>query len=48
MQILQSLQFGAIAPVEFRMYSGFDLYHEEDRNRLINLLIDNVISQGKK
>lgn len=43
LQILQPLQAGAIAPAEFRMYSGFDLYDTGARNKFIDMLIDNLV-----
>lgn len=45
LQILQPIQVAGISPAAFRMYSGVDLYSEEDRIKFINMLIDNVIGR---
>lgn len=43
LQILFPLQIAGIAPVEFRMYSGIELYDTKSRNKLIDMLIDNLV-----
>ncbi len=45
LQILHPIQVAGIAPAAFRMYSGIDLYDTEARNRLIDMLIDNLVDQ---
>lgn len=44
LQILHPIQIAGIAPAAFRMYSGIDLYDTEDRNKFIDMLIDNLVS----
>lgn len=45
LQILQPIQLVGISPDSFLMYSGVDFYDEKDRNKLIDMLVDNVIRQ---
>ena len=47
LQILYPIQIAGIAPAAFRMYSGIDLYDTEARNKLIEMLIDNLVSPKK-
>lgn len=48
LQILHPIQISGIAPAAFRMYSGIDLYNTEDRNKFIDMLIDNLVSERKE
>lgn len=43
LQILQPIQIAGISPSELLMYSGVDFYNDEERNKFIDMLIDNVI-----
>jgi len=43
LQILQPLQLSALNPSAFHMYSGIDISDPEQRNRFIDMLIDNLI-----
>lgn len=47
LQLIEPLQFAAVSPEAFRLYSGVDLFEEEARNRLIDMLVDNLITQGE-
>lgn len=44
LQILHPIQIAGIAPAEFRMYSGIDLYDTAARNNYIDMLIDNLVN----
>lgn len=46
LQILQPIQFAGISPSEFLVYSGIHFYEETERNRFIDLLVNNVIENG--
>lgn len=48
LQILHPIQISGIAPAAFRMYSGIDLNNTEDRNKFIDMLIDNLVSERKE
>ena len=48
LQILHPLQVVGIAPAEFRMYSGIDLYDTQSRNKFIDMLIDNIIGTQRR
>lgn len=43
LQLLQPIQIAGISPSDFLMYSGIDFYEETERNRFIDLLVDNMI-----
>ena len=43
LQILQPIQLAGISPASFLMYSGVDFYDENDRNKFIDMLVNNVI-----
>lgn len=43
LQILYPIQIAGISPAEFRMYSGIDLYDTMARNKLIDMLVDNLV-----
>jgi hypothetical protein len=46
MQVLLPLQVAALSPQEFHFYSGIDLFDETQRNRFIDMLIDNLVKTG--
>lgn len=43
MQILLPLQVTALSPQAFHFYSGIDLFDETQRNKLIDILVDNLM-----
>lgn len=43
MQILKPIQVSALAPDSFKVYSGFDLYNENQRSKFVDILVDNLI-----
>ena len=43
LQIIQPIQAVSLTPSAFRMYSGIDLYNEVERNRFVDMLVDNLI-----
>lgn len=43
LQILQPLQIAGITPEAFRIYSGFDLFVPKDRDRFIDMLVNNLV-----
>lgn len=46
LQILQPLQIAGIEPEVFHLYSGFDLFEENQRNCFIDMLVDNLIREN--
>jgi len=44
LQILQPLQLSALNPASFHMYSGIDISNVEQRNNLIDGLVDNLLA----
>ncbi len=48
LQILQPIQIAGISVSSFFMYSGMDFYNEEERNKLIDLLIGNVVGDKER
>ena len=47
LQILQPLQNAGIVPDAFHLYSGFNLFEEDQRNNYIELLVDNIITDDE-
>lgn len=43
LQLLQPLQIAGITPDAFLMYSGFDVYNRQQRNKFIDMLVDNLV-----
>lgn len=43
LQIVQPLNVATIDPAHFHIYSGIDMYNVEERNRFIDMLVDNVV-----
>lgn len=43
MQILLPLQVTALSPQAFHFYSGIDLFDETQRNKFIDILVDNLV-----
>lgn len=43
LQIIQPIQLIGISPDAFLMYSSVDFFDERDRNKFIDILVDNVI-----
>lgn len=43
MQIIKPIQAAGLCPGSFRVYSGFDLYDEKQREKFVDLLTDNLI-----
>ena len=45
LQILQPIQLSGLNPSAFHMYSGIDISNREQRNRFIDMLIDNLFAE---
>ena len=43
LQIVEPIRIAIIDPVHFQLYSGIDMYDVEERNRFIDMLVDNVV-----
>jgi len=46
MQILMPLQVTSLSPQAFHFYSGIDIFDEAQRNKYIDILVDNMVKQG--
>ena len=45
LQILLPIQVASLNPSAFHFYSGIDLHNEEQRNKYIDTLVDNLVSK---
>lgn len=43
LQIIRPIQSVSLSPAAFRLYSGIDLYNEKERDRFVDVLVDNLI-----
>ncbi len=43
MQIIKPIQVSGLAADNFRVYSGFNLYDEKQREKFVDILVDNLI-----
>lgn len=48
LQLLQPIQTAGISPSEFLLYTGIDFYEETQRNKFIDLLVNNLIEKGER
>jgi len=43
MQIIKPIQISGLSVERFRVYSGFNLYDEEQRGKFVDILVDNLV-----